>query len=1536
MKKNLTEPSNHTFYANQGTLRDQSRLTIQNQCTLNTTNNYRKERKTISSLELINELKTHYQKNDKLTDMLEDSGPILTLSEGCYVNLALVRSEEQNKAEFETLKISDMTKTHSLNDDKADINNKTLRDHRLSSFEDIYRKKEPLPLAKLFKQHSSDKQKEEKPIQRVLMLGRAGIGKSTLCQYLAYLWAHLKRNTSITSTQSDATQQTHNSDLNEIVTEGNNTPQLNKEEQACRNWLNEYDAVFHVELRQLASLYKAFERKGKTLGVPDVIAHACLPSFGQFEEEKYITAISTLLQDSHNNILWLLDGFDEVAHLYSDTRKNEAPQLHKLLHELFPQATSPNYKPYHHILLTSRPYAASGFKVDREVENIGLVNDDIPRYITQYFAKLKNSFIDMTAVGDGLIKQIESNPNLHGLAHVPINTYLLCFLYQREAELHPNTQPEQLLSTFSLTQLYQRLVTQLCARHQLKEGNTHLAGNTMTTYKTALQTLASLAFEGLTTTQSLIMDWTLQESVFTHHNLTPDIYQQSILPLGFLKSIRDLCQNNLNAPRYFIHLTFQEFFAACHLVWGLSKDGDKANIKQQVQAFTRCHKYTPRYQVIFWFAAGLVSDKSIFGSDIEQTEQQQAFQLFWHEGLLAKPLDLTGFGHFELLTRTFEEGGFFDTKNNTCIDKQLQTKAQTHEEQCTELLLRHSESNLAKRLIPAIQACPKLKAIVAYKLLKTLKSADKCVRRSAAEALRTIKPQDTQNINAFVVASKDKAWYKRRNMTQALGTKPQDLSSINALVELLQHENADVRSSAADALGTIKSQDPNSINALLEALKDKDWKVRSSAADALGAIKPQDPNSINALLEALKDKDWYIRSRAADALGAIKPKNANTINALLEALKDKEWKVCRSAEQALRELKDCVQLNMLLPLLHSNLYGHERTWLTLTEYDRWLHDYFYPNTQHELQISSKLRLLSQLLARFAMDYLQLAITIQENIVLVHSSQVNLSIKVLNNAHCQKALAAFKESLKSERLFTTPYRLALQNPSAPEKSTTNLAWQLRLVREAWSQLQQYSNNSQTELVYYLGYRFIPMLEDVLIPSTVNLLFQMMLISLQAGSQLNEKIPEKFIKYLTQLCKRYLSSGHFERLPKLSESLLKPYGTIEEESDNKTIELFRLLAHAYQASGQLTFAQRCFDKAVSQTNASKLGLLLDCVHHCITCKRPEKALSLLVTVLPELSTDELKHQQEGTSTDELSHASSDETDEESSSSERTSKNKPMQLVYVYQEFTHSDKGLQSYSNVKISTLAPNPRQEKDTFEQDNFEKQILKLNASQVTTLAYYFKVKAHHMLNQTQACNKALQTFKSLCVVTAEEKKLHTHLSQALTEFMSKPSTHTVTNHNKTICTTTKLSACVGVGTMLCTAAYIIFNSSYDCVEGGGLLFGSPVLALYLILTAIALTALIRYGVVQQYLYPVDSSADVTCMSTLLNLTAQPQEINTDKKASEAQYDVDSSMQIQHTTPIIVHNPNTEDLAPTLTSTNTSPDYQVLPDRQAHVNISSQP
>ena len=132
---------------------------------------------------------------------------------------------------------------------------KQYQEKRLSSWEDIPKSKEAYELDQLF-----DAKKDVKPPRHLAILGRAGIGKSTMCQYICYQWAQGKL------------------------------------------WMGRFDALCWIPLRQLLQAKEVDS-------FADLVRQCCLlPA-----DRKKISSdeISNWLKDNERT-LFILDGYDEI------------------------------------------------------------------------------------------------------------------------------------------------------------------------------------------------------------------------------------------------------------------------------------------------------------------------------------------------------------------------------------------------------------------------------------------------------------------------------------------------------------------------------------------------------------------------------------------------------------------------------------------------------------------------------------------------------------------------------------------------------------------------------------------------------------------------------------------------------------------------------------------------------------------------------------------------------------------------------------------------------------------------------------------------------------------------------------------------------------------------------------------------------------------------------------------------------------------------------------------------------------------------
>ena len=170
------------------------------------------------------------------------------------------------------------------------------------------------------------------------------------------------------------------------------------------------------------------------------------------------------------------------------------------------------------------------------------------------------------------------------------------------------------------------------------------------------------------------------------------------------------------------------------------------------------------------------------------------------------------------------------------------------------------------------------------------KTSDSFLSERAMNVLVLIQPDSI--IDLLIGDLRDKSSDVRWSAAEALGNIKSE-NAVPPLIKALKDEDSDVRGSAAYALGNIGSE--KAVDSLVEALKDESSDVQWKTAYALGNIGSE--KAVDSLVEALKDESSDVQWKTAYALGNIGSEKA--VDSLVEALKDESSDVRESATYAL-------------------------------------------------------------------------------------------------------------------------------------------------------------------------------------------------------------------------------------------------------------------------------------------------------------------------------------------------------------------------------------------------------------------------------------------------------------------------------------------------------------------------------------------------------------------------------------------------------------------------------------------------------------
>ncbi|KAF9994978.1 hypothetical protein BGZ79_000234, partial [Entomortierella chlamydospora] len=677
----------------------------------------------------------------------------------CYVNLAVVEARGQRDK------------------DKRDLKSRAVAFQRIPSLkESTDADMTPsMPLENLFDKRKLPNGGEYVP-KRILVHGRAGIGKSTLCKKLVHLY------------QGGL-------------------------------WRDRFDAVLWLPLRQLRS-YNYRNVNG-------------LLNERYFSSQPKRAALSRTVsaQIDAGRVLFILDGLDEIV---TSTGEEENDTLKFLLDLLKKE----------HVVITSRP---SGIDksilqgIDLELETIGFspqnVNDylHIPGVLSPGQIKSVQEFIDRT-------------PVVQGLVNIPVQLDIICFSWGSI----PIDKED-----ITATSLYQAMVRKLWRKDALrlgrsssgrilKEAEIHSVESHQTDglMEAEIEFLEYLAFKGLDDNHRIEFDEGVLREVENDLNrkvkkgrLPMQLILHWLKETSFLHTTdSDLDTNaaNLRSTWYFLHLTFQEYFAAAWLARHLqvnSNDGEGTSVlmmtPEVTKAFVLKQRYNPRYEIVWWMVAGQLRGESLGA---------------FFDLLQGAPVDLIGGYHHRLLAACLKESrNHLDNKRVRDLEKQLAQWLQLE-------MIANGRSALG-----SMEYFPE--------------ELQDYLTQSAIEALVNV----LQGSGRF-----------KRLAATTLGKQPTlPESALQALIGALQDKNKDVRKSAADALGKHPTLPESALQVLIDALQDENKYVRYSTVKILREQPTLPEPALQALISALQHEDWFIREKAAEALGRQPTLPESSLQALI-------------------------------------------------------------------------------------------------------------------------------------------------------------------------------------------------------------------------------------------------------------------------------------------------------------------------------------------------------------------------------------------------------------------------------------------------------------------------------------------------------------------------------------------------------------------------------------------------------------------------------------------------------------------------------
>ncbi len=775
----------------------------------------------------------HYKRSNLSIQRV--SGDKVSLDD-CYINLAIVESQAQREK------------------DKEELEKQAATFERLPSSErlEATNPNKLIALDKLFTPQKLRDGSEGVP-KRILIQGRAGIGKTTLCKKLVYEY--------------------HKNKL----------------------YQDRFESVLWVPLRQLKT--HSPKRLEELLCTQYFVGH----------EKSQAEALSKVFHAHQGKALFILDGLDEVV-----AELEERSPLREFVQNLLSQA---------HVVITSRPAGVDTSLLDQldlELETVGFSPDNVQRYIEKYVPALNRTAIRQF---------ISRTPLIQGLMNIPIQLDALYFSW--------NARFAQNQEAVTMAMLYETMTNKLwrkdCVRLEKEESSGKYLServieslseeeleeliSTETTY------LGYLAFKGLETGK---IEFSVTELGQRRLEFNKSSLAETKLPYSFTTELKktsflhtaDAQQPEAKRYYHFLHLTFQEFFAAKFLVRYLQAELSVTRIsapstvlqtdlglmlsQAQLETFIAQHKYNPRYEIVWWMVAGLLkgiplehfftflgqTPRDLIGGHHQQVMMgclSEAHDQLNPETVLGLEKELMQWFHFEM-----------KLSGESSLGRHM-----TFPEPLLLTLLNQPESKKTQ-IIKTLGARSTLSEATLLALVDALQDENWDVRSAAARVLEGQKTQSKVALSAWISALQDKDKVVRSAAARVLeGQETQSEAALLAWIDALQHPDPDLRSVAMRALEGQETQSEAALLAWIDALQHPDQNLRSVAMRVLEGQEIQSEAALLAWINALHLNQGLSRSVATRVLGGQSTLSEAAVQALIRDCQNQSEDVRYGAASAL-------------------------------------------------------------------------------------------------------------------------------------------------------------------------------------------------------------------------------------------------------------------------------------------------------------------------------------------------------------------------------------------------------------------------------------------------------------------------------------------------------------------------------------------------------------------------------------------------------------------------------------------------------------
>lgn len=494
-------------------------------------------------LKIANEILNHGCYKAQNIDIYRLSGQSLNM-ESCYINLELIQLSSENDGNDQFSKMNCLPQS-SVGHLRLEVPGKLKK----------------LELSTLFDPRK-DKINATTTPRRILIRGRAGVGKSTLCKKIVY------------------------------------------EFTKANLWGENFDLILWIPLRHIRRL------KTGNQNMEGLLEQEFFRSKGGKE---FATGLLQQLQyEDFNRTLFLLDGLDEV-HFAMDKEDDRYELLQSLL-------SKPN------LIITSRPYflgQQSQIPIDMETEVTGFSLDQVNRYIQNSGCSNPSEIQEF----------LQRNERVQSLVRIPIQLDALCYTWGEARTKYRQRSPR------TMTELYSTIEIKLWQKDLPRRGLLSVSdGQKMSDLqirditKHDSEFLEILAFSGLCLGEvnfnKDFFDIVIENFKNEYPSrLSTEPIATRLQGLSFLRSSDTGGEwDTVDDNYHFLHLTFQEYFAARYFKRQWLTKGTvvclfldrNANVQKRdakPQQFLHEKQYSPEFDVFWRFVCGLLQRTNSMSDD---------------------------------------------------------------------------------------------------------------------------------------------------------------------------------------------------------------------------------------------------------------------------------------------------------------------------------------------------------------------------------------------------------------------------------------------------------------------------------------------------------------------------------------------------------------------------------------------------------------------------------------------------------------------------------------------------------------------------------------------------------------------------------------------------------------------------------------------------------------------------------------------------------------------------------------------------------